>query len=82
MLKGVYKKKVAEIKAKRNNVWCHLALTLDATTVVLMRHDCVEDDGIRDGAKAWKILQERFELGEADSGDFGSTACSTTARNV
>ena len=26
-----------------------------------MRHDCVGDDGIGDGAKAWKLLQERFQ---------------------
>ena len=28
---------------------------------MLMRHDCVGDDGIGDGAKAWKLLQERFQ---------------------
>ena len=42
-------------------MWCHLALALDATTLMLMRHDCVVDDGIGDGAKAWKLLQERFQ---------------------
>ena len=26
-----------------------------------MRHDCVGDDGIGDGAKAWKLLRERFQ---------------------
>ena len=26
-----------------------------------MRHDCAGDDGIGDGAKAWKLLQERFQ---------------------
>ena len=54
--------------------------TLDATTLMLMRHDCVGDDGIGDGAKAWKLLQEVLECGDADSGDFGGTACSTAAR--
>ena len=61
MLKGAYEKEVADIKEKWNNVWCHLALTLDATTHMLMRHDCVGDDGIGDRAKAWKLLQERFQ---------------------
>ena len=61
VLKDAYEKEVADIKEKRNNVWCHLALTLDATTLMLMRHDCVGDDGIRDGAKAWKLLQDRFQ---------------------
>ena len=44
-------------------MWCHLPVTLDATTLMLKRYDydCVRDDGIGDGAKAWKILQERFQ---------------------
>ena len=28
---------------------------------MLMRHDCVGDDGIGVGAKAWKLLPERFQ---------------------
>ena len=80
VLKNAYEKEVADVKEKRNNVWCHLALTLDAATLMLMRHDCVVDDGIRDGAKSLKLLQERFQCGDADSGDFGGTACSTAAR--
>ena len=50
--KDAHEKEVADIKEKRNNVWCHLALTLDATTLMLMIHDCVGDDGIGDRAKA------------------------------
>ena len=61
VLKDAYEKEVADIKEKRNNVWCYLSLTLDATTLMLMRHDCVGDDGIGDGAKAWKLLQERYQ---------------------
>ena len=61
VLKDAYEKEVVDIKEKRNNLWCHLAVILDATTVMLMRHDCVGDDGIEDGAKAWKLLQERFQ---------------------
>ena len=61
VLKDVYEKEVADIMEKRNNVWCHLALILDATTLMLMRHDCVGDDGIGGGAKAWKHLQETFQ---------------------
>ena len=60
-LKDAYENEVADIKEKRKNVWCHLAVTLDATTLMLMRHDRVEDDGIADGAKAWKLLHERFQ---------------------
>ena len=61
VLKDAYEKQVADFKEKRNNVWCHLALTLDATTLMQMRHDCVGDDGIGAGAKAWRLLQERFQ---------------------
>ena len=61
VLKDAYEKEVADIKEKQNNVCYHLALTLDATTLMLMRHDCLGDDGFRDGAKAWKLLQERFQ---------------------
>ena len=80
VLKDAYEKEVADIKEKRNNVWCHLALTLDATTLMLMRHDCVGDDGIGDGAKASKLLQERFQSVETPTADFSGTACSTAAR--
>ena len=59
--KDAYEKEVADIKEKRNNLWCHLALTLDATTLMLMRRDCVRDDGIGEEAKAWKLLQEIFQ---------------------
>ena len=62
LLKDAYEKDVADIKEKRNNVWCHLALTLDAASFMLMRHDCVGDDGIGDGAKAWKLLQGDFRV--------------------
>ena len=61
VLKDANEKEVADIKEKRNSVWCHLALTPDTTTLMLMRHDCVGDDGIGDGAKAWRLLQERFQ---------------------
>ena len=60
VLNDAYEKEVADIKGKRNNVWSHLALTLDATNLMQMRHDFVGDGGTGDGAKAWKLLQERF----------------------
>ena len=55
VLKDAYEKEAADIKEKRNNVRCYLALALVATTIMLMRHDCVGDDSIGDGAKAWKL---------------------------
>ena len=80
-LKDAYEKEVSDIKEKRNNVLCHLALTLDARTLILMRHDCMGDDGIGDGAKAWIILRERFQCVETPTVvTFGCAACSATAR--
>ena len=59
--KDAFEKEFADIKAKLNNLWCHPALTLSATTLMLMRHDCVGDNCIGDDAKARKLLQERFQ---------------------
>ena len=39
ILKDAYEKEDADIMEKRNNVWWHLAMTLDAKTLMLMRHD-------------------------------------------
>ena len=61
VLKDSNEKETADIKEKRNKVWCHLALTLDAKTLKLMRHDFVGDNGIGDGEKSWKFLQEIFQ---------------------
>ena len=60
MLKDASEQETADIKEKLNNVWCRLALTLDATSFVLMTHDYVGDERIEDRAKAWKLLHDRF----------------------
>ena len=61
VLKHAYEKEFADIIERQNNMWCHLALTLDAATLMLIRHDCVGDDGIGVGAQAGRLLQERFQ---------------------
>ena len=68
-MKDAYENEVAEIKEKRRNVWCHLTLTLDATTLMLMIHDCVEDDEIWDEAKAGEFSPERFQSVEKPTVD-------------
>ena len=45
-------------------MWCHLAQTLDAKTLMLKRHACVGIDGIGDGANASKLLPQRFNVEE------------------
>ena len=39
VLKDATEKKVADINEKQNNAWWHLKLTLDSTTLMLMRHE-------------------------------------------
>ena len=80
VLKDANEKEVADVKEKRSNVWCDLALTLDATTLMLIRYDSVGDDSIGDEAKAWKLSQERFQSVATPSGDFGDPVYSTAAR--
>ena len=82
VLKDAYEKEVLDSKEKENNVWCHLELTLDAAKLMLMRHGCVRDDDIGDGAKTSKLLHEISECGYVHSGDFGNTTCSTAARGL
>ena len=61
VLKNAYEKEVADIKEKRKNVCCHLALTVESTTLIRMWHGSVGDDDNEDGAKACSFLQERFQ---------------------
>lgn len=65
--KGLYKTAIGKDDVSKtgyeehnNSVWCHLALCLDETSLLYIRHDCVKTDGSGDGAKAWKMLKERF----------------------
>ena len=34
-------KKIEDIKERNNSVWCHLALALDKTSLMYIRHDCL-----------------------------------------
>ena len=56
-------KEIEDIKERNNSVWCHLALTLDKTSLMYIRHDCLSKDGTGDGAKGWRLLQQ---LGEEE----------------
>ena len=53
-------KEIEDIKERNNNVWCHIALALDKTSLMYIRHDCLSQDGTGDGAKAWRLLQQRY----------------------
>ena len=53
-------KQVQDINKRSNTVWCHLVLALDKTSLMYIRHGCLSPDGTGDGAKAWRLLQQRF----------------------
>ena len=39
-------------------------MVLDSTSLMLIRHDCVDNNGSGDGRKAWVLLQQRFQSDE------------------
>ena len=53
-------KQIEEIKERNNTVWCHIALALDNNSLLYIRHGCLSSDGVGDGAKAWRLLQQRY----------------------
>ena len=55
---------VQEDESRKNQIWCCLAMTLDAINLMLIRHDCVNSTGLGDCQKAWKLLQQRFRSDE------------------
>ena len=41
-------KELEEFKERNNQVWCLIALTLDSSSLMFIRHDCIDKDGIGD----------------------------------
>ena len=41
------------------------ALTLDSAILMLNPHDCVRNDGVSDGNRAWNLLKRRFRCEES-----------------
>ena len=52
-----YRRAVDDIEKRKNTLWCYLAMVLDTTSLMLIRHDCVNHKGIGDGHKAWGLLR-------------------------
>ena len=53
------------IKSRNNEVWCNLVLVLDNTTLMCLRSDCFNQwTGCGDGARAWRMLLDRFNSSE------------------
>ena len=59
-----YMRAVNDIQKRNNTLWCYLAMVLDSTSLILIRHDCVDNKSLRDGRKAWVLLQQRFRSDE------------------
>ena len=51
---------IEEINERNNTVWCHIALALDNNSLLYIRHDYLSSDGVGNGAKAWRLLQQRY----------------------
>ena len=58
---------IRDNEKNKNQIWCYLAMTLDANSLMLVRHDCVNDCGLGNGQKAWSLLQQKFRMD--DRGD-------------
>ena len=55
---------IREDERHKNQIWCYLALTLDAISLLLIRHDCVNSRGLEDSPKTWQHLKQRFQSDE------------------
>ena len=59
-----YMKAVADTQNCNNTLWCHIAMVLDSTRLMLIRHDCVDNKGLGGGRKARVLLQQGFRSEE------------------
>ena len=55
-----YRRALNNIEKRKNTLLSYLAMVLDTTSLMLIRHDCLDNKGLGDGHKAWGLLQERF----------------------
>ena len=55
---------VQEDESCKHQIWCYLAMKLDASSLMLILHDCMNSKCLGDGRKAWQLLQQRFRCNE------------------
>ena len=55
-----YLKAVKDMGKRNNEVWCYLAMMLDNTSLMLLRHVCLDNGDMGDGHKTWRMLHQRF----------------------
>ena len=63
-VEAAYRKALDDIEKRKNTLWCYRAIVLDSTSLMLIRHDCVDHNGLGDGHEAWGLLHERFRSNE------------------
>ena len=56
-----YTRALENIEKRKNTLWCYLAMVLDTTSLMLIRHDCVDNKGLGDGHKAWGFCKKGSE---------------------
>ena len=59
-----YRRALQNIEKRKNTFWRYLAMVLDTTSLMLIKHDCVNNKGLGDGHNAWGLLQERSRSNE------------------
>ena len=55
---------VDDIEKRKNTLWSYLAMVRDSTSLMLIRHNCIDRKDVGDGHKAWGLLHERFRSKE------------------
>ena len=63
-VEAAHRRAINDIERPKNSLWCHLAKLFYSTSLMLIRHDCVDNKGLCDGHRAWGLLQERFRSNE------------------
>ena len=43
---ATYRRALHDIEKRKNNLWCHLAMVLDSTSLMLITYDCVDNKGL------------------------------------
>ena len=56
---------VQEDGSRKNQIWRYLAMSLDAGSLMLIWHDCVNSKGLGEGQKTKRLLQQRLNSNEA-----------------
>ena len=51
-----FRKAVKNLRKQYKEVWCYLAMILDNTSWMLLRHDWLGKDAMGNGQKAWRML--------------------------